>query len=405
MTEKPRISLRQARIIDAVARTRSIDEAARTLGTTQSVASRAIAEAESALGVSLFQRGWSGADLTPWGEILCRHCASALGLISRAEDDLALMQPTRPNLLNHLKWQHLDVVAAVARFDSASAAAAELGMTQSAVSRAIAAISEYCRGPLFERRRHGLEPTPQARCIAILRSELFEALGDIDMRRADPKAGLVGRLAVGISPFSGQDFVAKAFGQFTKRYPGVKLSAVGGSHNMLAGALRRGEIDCMVGVLRNPPLFPDFREAFLYNEEFVLIARDDHPCHARKQELSALRDERWIVTPPGTSLRSYFDNLFQAIGTPSPAQLSEILSFGNAERMIIETNSIGLMSYTPRHLENLPEGLKKIDIDLPSAEIAVGITARRLGGPAEILAVFTDILADLTSPVRSTAEV
>ncbi|WP_265517509.1 LysR family transcriptional regulator [Nitratireductor luteus] len=380
------------RVIDAVAGTTSFEQAARTLNTSQPVVSRTIASAEKALGVALFQRGWSGTEPTSWGEAVLRHCSAALKLIQKAEDDIAIAGGPRPNLRTFLRWHHLDAVAAVVRLESASAASVHLNMTQPAISRSIAAIAQYSKQTLFKRRRHGLEATEQARRLAALRGELLQELGGIETFTLDTKRRLIGRLAVGMLPFSGQNIVAKVFGSLSDRYPDLRLMAVPGSYNMLAEALRRREIDCMVGILRNPPPYNDLREIFLYNEKFALVARHDHPCHSQPVSISTLQDEKWIVAPHRTPVRAYFEELFRNVGAVPPTQTCEILSFGNAEQVIMNSNSIGLLSYSDENLKSLPDRLRKVEIDLPGSEIAIGLTIRKSGGSSAILKVFEDHL-------------
>lgn len=56
--------------------------------------------------------------------------------------------------------QALDCLAAAARHESYTRAAEELALTQSAVSRQIAALEDYLGLPLFRRTRHGVALTP-----------------------------------------------------------------------------------------------------------------------------------------------------------------------------------------------------------------------------------------------------
>ncbi|MEW5424959.1 LysR family transcriptional regulator [Amorphus sp. 3PC139-8] len=386
------ITLKQARAIDAVAKTRSFEHAARVLNTSQSVVSRTIAGAEKKVGGPLFERGWSGTEPTAWGEAVLRRCSAALALIDRAEDDIATLHGTRPKLKTFLRWHHLEAVSAVVRFGGASAASAHLGVTQPAISRSVAALSEYAGQPLFERQRNGLAATPQAQRLATLRDELLQELAMVESYRLRPKTGLVGRLAVGMLPFSGQDLVAKAFGTLTSRHPDLRLMAVPGSYNMLAEALKRGEIDCMVGILRERPPVPDLVETFLYHERFTLVARWDHPCHGKALTIPALKDEKWIVGPHGTPVRAYFERIFQNVGTTPPAQTCEILSFVNAEQVIANSVAVGLLSYSAQNLASLLADLRKVDVELPDSDIAIGLTTQKSRKPSEILAVFEELL-------------
>jgi LysR family transcriptional regulator of gallate degradation len=391
MNRAKHLNLKQVRAIDAVAQARGIAEAATILNTTQPVVSRAIQSAEEMTGVPIFQRGWGGAEPTAWGETVLRRCANALRLIARAETDVEALGGVRPSLAAFLRWHHLEAVAAVARFGSASRAARQLGMTQPAVSRAISAIAEYARQPLFRRKRDGLEATPQAQRLAVLHDELLQVLDMSDGANAQSRHGLIGRLAVGMLPFSGQDLVLKTFGELTNLHPELRLMAVPGSYTMLASALRRGEIDCMIGILREPPPFPDLKEIFLYCENFTLVARRDHPCHRRAHTMSDLTNEKWIVGQHGTPVRAYFDSLFETIGATPPAQTCEIHSFAGAERLVIESTSIALLSYSERQLANLPAELKKVEVDLHDAKTSIGLTVRK-SGMTETMEVFEKLL-------------
>lgn len=391
---RERMTPMQARVIDAVARLGRIDDAAQALNMSQSAVSRSLASAEALVGKPLFQRGWSGTEPTASGEVVLRCCSAALRNIASAEDDIDAMSGIRPQLTPFLRWHHLEAVAAVVRAGSASGAAVLLEVSQPAVSRSLAAISGYCRQLLFHRRRDGFEATPQAKRLVTLRDRLLADLAIQADRQGADDARLVGRLAVGMLPFSGQDLIARAFGELAKRHPDLRLMAVPGSYMTLAEALLRGEIDCMVGILRNPSRFAGLREVFLYHEEYSLVAHKGHRCHARRQTIGALKDERWIVAPHGTPVRAYFESLFRKVGAIPPAQTCEILSFTNAERVIANSDAIGLLSYSKQHLEELGHGLAKVDIDLPDAQVAVGLTLRKEAGPSEILLEFQNELRD-----------
>ena len=399
MQRDKRLTLKHIRAIDAVASVRGFAQAADRLATTQPAISRTVASAENLLGAPLFQRGWGGTEPTALGENVLRHCSNALKLIQSAEDDIEAISGVRPRLVTFLRSHHLDAVASVRTFGTASAAAAHLGITHPAVSRAIGAATEYSKQNLFERKRTGLEATAQARRLKELHDALERELTAIESLVNRPRTGLIGRLSVGMLPFSGQDLIARAFGELTKSNPDLRLIAVPGSYTMLAEALRRGELDCMVGVLRNPAPYPDLQETYLYEETFTLVARSNHPCHRKNLSIADLRDESWIVAQHGTPIRKYFEALFRSVGAVPPTQTCEIHSFTNAEKMIVNSNSIALLCYGEQQLKTLPDGLKKLDVNLPDALTPVGITYRKAGGSSEVLQCFEKLLRTLLGPM------
>lgn len=395
MAKEPvRMTPAQARVIEAVARTGRVEEAARALNMSQSAVSRSLASSEALVGEPLFQRGWSGTETTPAGDRALQRSLAAMRSISSAEDDIEAVAGARPQLAPFLRWPHLEAVAAVVRTGSASDAAVLLEVSQPAVSRSLAAIAGYCHQPLFQRRRDGLDATTQAVRLVTLRDQLSSDLTLPADGERTGDSGLIGRLAVGMLPFSGQDLIARAFGKLANRHPELRLLAVPGSHTMLAEALLRGEIDCMVGILRQPPRFSGLREIFLYHERYSLVAHRDHRCHARSASINNLKDERWIVAPHGTPIRTYFEDLFRSEGETPPAQTCEILSFANAEQVIANSDAIGLLSYSERDLANLSHGLAKVNLELPDAEVAIGLTLRKEAALADVLMEFENELTD-----------
>jgi LysR family transcriptional regulator of gallate degradation len=395
------LSARQVRVIRALSDHRRLSEAADSVAMSQPAFSRTLHDAEAVLGVALFQRGWSGSEPTPMGDIVIEQCRRIVADIEGVERGV-LHREGALRLPNLLRWRHLRAVSAVVRHGSASAAARALGMTQPAVSQALTAISGYVAPPLFIRRKSGMEATDAARALAALWDRVAATLADIPALLAATGDALVGRVSVGMLPFSGQNMVLQAFGEITRAHPHVHLVAVPGGYDTLVEALRRGEIDLIIGVLRDPSPFPEMVETHLYHEDYMLIARADHPVHRRRPSMSELAEEQWIVAPHGTPIRAFFDRMFRAAGTIPPAQSAEMFSFSNAEQMIAASRSIALLCYGKSGLRKLPAELKPVDIRLPGSQVSIGVTRFGEDPPPEAVGVFLDLLRDA---IREAGEV
>ena len=394
---QPVISLKQMRIIAAVARHRGFAVAAEHLNMTQSVTSRSIKSAEKSLGITIFQRGWGGAEPTALGEIVVKQSIHALAKIRDVETSIVKDTDKHIGLQSFLKWHHLSAIAAVVRFGGVSAAANNLKLKQPAISRAIMALSQYLGIALFKRKRDGLIATPLAWQLAALYNELqkqFDQLPD-ELNGNGTGVGLMGRIAVGMLPFSGQDLVAKTFGKLTKQHPSLRLIAVSGNYSMLIQALRQGDIDCIIGMLRQPPPHDDLIETYIYSEQYALIARKDHPCHHHKAAVASLQNRQWIGAPHGTPVREYLELFFKNLGLTPPTQTCEIHSFTNAEQMIIDSDSIALLSYSRQKLANLRPELKCINLDMPNAKNAIGLTFLASHFGSEPLQAFKQIIMQL----------
>lgn len=86
-----RITLRELRMLLAVARSGSILKAANEIGLTQPALSKCIAELEGACGVRLFDRSNRGVTPTPHGEVLIRHATGVFEELRQAVDELGFL--------------------------------------------------------------------------------------------------------------------------------------------------------------------------------------------------------------------------------------------------------------------------------------------------------------------------
>lgn len=384
------LTARETRAIGALAEHRRLGAAAEALGTSPSAVSRALAEAESRLGVSLFQRGWTGSEPTPAGDVVVDQCQRVLAAIDTVEREAFAPRPLR--LAARLQWRHLAVLSAVVAAGSATAAARVLAMRQPAVSQALRDLSAHAQAPLFIRRSAGLEPLPAAQALAALWERVQGDLQALPDLLAGAATGLTGRVAVGMLPFSGQTRLMAAFGDLARAHPNLRLVAVPGNYTALCEALKRREIDVFVGLLRNPAPYPGFTEEPLYDERFTLVAHRDHPVHRGPVTIATLAAQRWVVAPHGSPIRRYFETVFRQLGAVPPAQTYEIWSFADAEAMIAGSEAVALLSYSDSTLAELRADLRPVAFALPDAVTTVGLT--RLGDqpPAPELATLVEAL-------------
>lgn len=369
----PPLEIRQIVAIVQLAHLRSHGLAAEAMNTTQPTLTRMIQKAERDLGMQLFLRGWSGTDLTSEGESIIRNLKNILDALDAAEDTVFDAGKPHPSLRTTLRLRQLQAIAAVIRCGGASMAAKEMGCSQPDISRTISQTASHLGVTLFRRTRSGMEPLPPALAFARLYDAVRFELQQIPHQLTRNQGQLGGRVAVGMLPFSGQELISRAFAALSNRHPHVRLVCVPGSFNSLVDALRRREIDLMVGVLRGQALASDLRETHLYHERFTIIARRDHPMQHTARSIADLDMTQWVVAPHGTPVRSYFEALFARIGATPPIQTCEMLSFASAEQMLVESNSVGMLTYSDARLAQLRPDLHRLDIDLPDAKAQVGL--------------------------------
>lgn len=368
------LDLREVVAIDALAATRSFKSAAAALNTTQPTLSRLIASAEAALNCPLFRRGWSGTETTARGDAVARVCQAITGELDSAQAELAKFRAGLPSLRLNLRSSQLAAIAAVTRDQSVSRSAKTLGRTQPELSRTISDFSKRFGLDLFRRSAAGMIPLAPAHILSRLAGALTFHLSRLahDLDRLD--GSLTGRVAIGMLPFSGQDLIFQAFAHLTNAHPNIQLMCIPGSYNALVEALRRHEIDVILGVMRQSACPEGVQETFLYHERFAVIARRDHPIHSGPKTADILAQTQWIVAPHGTPLRRYFETVFAQMGATPPTQTCELLSFGSVEQMLVHSNSLALLCYSARRLANLTPALAEVATPFPQALAPIGMT-------------------------------
>jgi LysR family transcriptional regulator, regulator for genes of the gallate degradation pathway len=240
----------------------------------------------------------------------------------------------------------------------------------------------------------GMKPTHDAEILADLHAKLLLDVMALPEQLKALSGEMTGRVAVGLLPLSEQDVVVKAFGKMLRRHRHVRLQAVTGSYAALIDGLRQGELDFVVGPLRNPPPYDTLEELHLYDESFAFVVRPDHPLAKRRPTLAELAQENWVVAPHGTPTRRYFEALLIAEGLTPPAQTCEIVTFFLAEQMIINSDAIALLTYSDRKLSVVSNKLKVLPLDLPDNKRAMGLTFRKHQAFTPAQKIFVEALVD-----------
>ncbi|MFK4087780.1 LysR family transcriptional regulator [Kribbella sp. NPDC020789] len=207
----------------------------------------------------------------------------------------------------------------VAELGSFSAAADQLGYTQSAVSQHIAALESDLGTPLLHRRP--VSPTPAGERLlehagAIL-LRLAAARADVNRAVGDPP----GTLTIAASPLAAAGGrLATALTAVRRSPPGtvVTLTVCGRAevaHGVAAGEYHLGLIDG-IAAPTDPLLLVDagsLRTSAVTHDSLVVALANDHPLAARRRiALLDLVDARWIDAPdvaaPLAALRAATDS-------------------------------------------------------------------------------------------------
>lgn len=393
-TDVPDLDIRHLVAVAAVADIRNFRLAADQLHTSQPTLSRLIGRVEQTLGIEVFRRGWSGAETTREGDLVCQFARSIRQTLGAAEVRLFAGRRTHPRLERSLGIGDLRIIDAARRTGGATAAALELGCSQPVVSRTLTRVQQHLGLPLFQRSGSGLRPLPAAQELGDLHGRIAAALRALRDQLQAEEGQLAGRVAIGILPFSGQVLIPRVFARLSEDHPRARLVLVPGTYPGLVSALRRGEIEGLVGIMRKETCPADLIETPLSEEEFTIFARKDHPVHVRASRLEDLRDERWLLPPYGSPVRAYMERLFGQHEMMPQIQTCEIQFFSAVEQMVAESNAIAVQTYSAAGLRNLRPDLRKVEVPLPGEPALIGLTTLRGAREEPVFAEFRRLLAD-----------
>lgn len=204
--------------------------------------------------------------------------------------------------------------ATVARLGSVSAAAAALGVSEPAVSAAVAALRRDLGDALFVRVAGGIRLTPGGERLAAAAAEML-GLEDRLRREVREARGERGLLRLAVSPTVAEVVSAPLLDAFTRRRPTLEVTQEVASPDDFADLLADRRADVVLGPAPRPS--PAVESVPFLRYKLIVVAPPGHPL-ARVEAigLEALADVRWLVGPVPTEL----ERLFAERGLRAPEQ-------------------------------------------------------------------------------------
>ncbi|HKT95529.1 MAG TPA: LysR family transcriptional regulator [Paraburkholderia sp.] len=223
-----------------------------------------------------------------------------------------------------MESRDLDYLLAVAERGSVLRAAEQLGVTQPAVTKAIARLEREFDLPLFERGPRGMVPTAAGAAL-IARARKIRLEHDDALRElAEMRAGTIGLVRFGFSPTVDAALVFGACNQLLRERPAARFHLRERLGGELLDALQGGEIDLAVARIPEAGI-EDVAQHVLYTDQLYVVADAEHPlAHKRGIGLAELTREEWILPPQRVALRQQIETAFRAQGLPPPVLRVEI---------------------------------------------------------------------------------
>jgi len=133
---------------------------------------------------------------------------------------------------------------AAARHGSFTKAAAELCITQGAVSQQVKQLEDWLRRPLFLRTPRALVPTPEGKWLAVVLRESFDAIESTLAQMRQPAEAATATLSC--SPSFAMSWLTPRLGEFFRQHPHTGLRVFGEFHTLDRTRMVRDGVEAAV---------------------------------------------------------------------------------------------------------------------------------------------------------------
>ena len=216
--------------------------------------------------------------------------------------------------IRHSTLRQLKVFETVARHLSFSRAAAELHLTQPAVSMQVKNLEAQAGLPLFEQIGRKTFLTDAGRELLTRARAVAREIDAAEAALAALSGATAGHLTIALVS-TAKYLAPPLLAPFLKAHPGVTLKLAVDNREAVVRELAANEVD--FAIMGRPPQGMDMTAAAFARHPHVMIAAPGHPLARRRRiPLARVAGETFIVREPGSGTRGLLERLFAQHALP-----------------------------------------------------------------------------------------
>jgi DNA-binding transcriptional LysR family regulator len=282
-------------------------------------------------------------------------------------------------LLTRFRMRQLVAYIAVYEHRNIQAAARELALDHSTVSKSISDTEAVLDMALFVRHTRGVTPTAAADVLYRHSRQIVNQCARTAAELSRISTGAATHIVIGSASYL-DTIAVKAVAHFkAQREAGQIIRLVFGHTKDLHRRLELGEIDLVISRLGVPEEQGDIHALEAYDVGDILVARADHPCAQKTDiKLESLIHYPWILPPPNNPFRSYLEAMFYQEGLALPNNVFEIASIFAARDILLENGNVVCALPSKSLRKEIEDGvLVELDIPIPLTPPPVGVLHNR----------------------------
>ena len=291
----------------------------------------------------------------------------------------------------------LPVLDALLRHRNATRAGAEVGLSQPAMSRALARLRHLLDDPLLVRGPGGYLLSPRAEALRPALAGLLDTVRTVVSGEQFDPAAEHRTLRIAMTDANASVLFGTLVRRMLGEAPGITLERVAIGPG-LADRILTGEVD-LVLALASTPLPRGAVSEPLFDDELAVVVRQGHPCNGHWRVQDYEHYPSVIVSMFGDAASDLDAELAAAGVTRSISAI--VPSFASALEVVAITDSVTTISraFAERHAGSLE--LQVLDAPLRQIELPVVVVWARFRDADPLLAWLRSLIRDVVTTLET----
>ena len=211
-----------------------------------------------------------------------------------------------------------------------------------------------------------------------------------------------GRVVIGTLPYTRTYLTPVAINRLLQNYPQIDVVTREGPYDILESSLRSGDVDLIVGAIRNVENRTDLVTEKLFEDRLSVIARKDHPLAGRSRiNFKDMQDAQWVLPAMGCSSRKLFDEALSRHEMFVPEHVVEASSLSMVRGLLMDSDRVALLSKHQIYYDMQFGILDVLPVVLEDTYRSIGVTLRAHTQPSPAAELFLGCIREVSGEIHS----